>query len=140
MFLREEKNWLLPALAIAVIYLDMWAITVFVTLFLITGTTFIYLKGSHDTTFFKATTSVAFSIFLPICASRYPFEAQLITVKDTKRSNNTMNEEKDMKRKISCIVSLSTLPVIYISNILVYLMVKHLDFKTDVNIVISNLV
>ena len=128
-----------PALAIAAIYLDMWVVIVFVTLFLITGTTFLYLKGSHDTTFFKATTSVAFSIFLPICASRYPFEAQLITMKDARRSNNTMNVEKDMKRKISCIVSLLTLPIIYISNILVYLMVKHLDFKTDANIVISNL-
>ena len=125
-----------PALAIATIYLDMWAILVLVSLVLITGTTFIYLKGSNGTTFFKATTSVAFSIFLPICASRYPFEAQLITRKDAKRSNNTMNVEKDLKRKISCIVSLLTLPVIYISNVLVYVLVKHLDFKIDANVVI----
>ena len=128
----------IPALAIAAIYLDMWFIIVLIVLLMVTGATFIYLKGNHDTTFFKATTSIVFSVFLPICASRYPFEAQLIATKDAKRKNNTMNMEKDMKRKISCIVSLLTLPIIYFSNILVHVMVNQFDFNIDTNVVISN--
>ena len=45
----------IPALAIATIYLDMWFIIVLIVLLMVTGATFIYLKGNHDTTFFKAT-------------------------------------------------------------------------------------
>ena len=128
----------IPALAIATTYLERWVIILVALLLIITTISFVLIKGSTDTTFFKATSSIAFSIFLPICAARYPYESQMTPIKDIKRKHNVLQIEKDRKREISCIVSFLTLPVIYISNVIVYLLVKYYGFRYDPNIVISD--
>ena len=69
--------------------------------------------------------------------SRYPYEAQLKAIKETKRKDNILKEQEIFKRKVSCLISFLTLPVIYVSNIVIYVLIKHNGFKYDPNIVMS---
>ena len=135
MFSIINLGFRLPALALIVTYLDIWATGVFIVLFLVITAIFLYIKGNRRTTIFNSTSSIALSVFLPISASRCPHELQ----KQNQKNDKTISvkEEDAFKRKISSLVSLVTLPIIYLPAVMVWVSVKYLGYQYDPNIIIA---
>jgi hypothetical protein len=138
MFSVTNLLFRLPGLALVIIYLDMWSFVVFGVLIFVTTTSFLYVKGNSSSTFFQATTSVAFSIFLPISAYKFPYQKQLWVGELSEEQESAQNQEDKFKRRISSMISIITLPIVYIPNLMILLGIKYLGLKYDQNIVIAD--
>ena len=108
-------SYRIPALAIFVLYTKYWSTSLFLVLLLVNLITFTMYIGNNKLTHFKISSSIVMAIFLPTCVSRCPYKDQLVK-DDASKEESTRNNYH--KKRMSSLISLITLPLIYAACLL----------------------
>ena len=125
----------LGSFSLSILFFKEWSTIMFVLIGLI-NITCIYRYDKNKRKRFSIVTSAVVSMFTPLASSDQPHQYQRRR-KNSKRGKHK-NALTDHRRNLSANMSMATLPLILISNIILYLMLKyHKNFKYNKNIVLQ---